>query len=70
MKIKNALDKRVWRKTVLVNGESVADTDLKVFALKTGPRGYIDCFHYPYRVAKDGDSLAKYRIRASVEVIN
>lgn len=70
MKIKDPRDNRVWKKTVLVNGESVADTGLKVFALKTGPKGFVDCFHYTYRVAKDGNSLAKYRIRASVEVIN
>lgn len=69
MRIRDPLDIRVWRKTVLVNGVSVAESGLKVFALKTGPKGFVDCYHYPYRAAKDGESLAKYRIRANVEVI-
>ena len=69
MKIKNPLDIRVWRKTVLVNGVSVADSGLKVFALKTGPKGFVDCYHQPFRVSVDGESIAKYRIRANVEVI-
>ena len=69
MKIKNPLDIRVWRKTVLVNGVSVADSGLKVFALKTGPNGFVDCYHQPLRLSADGESIAKYRIRANVEVI-
>lgn len=69
MRIRDPRDIRVCQKTVLVNGVSVAESGLKVFALKTGPKGFVDCYHQPYRVAADGESVAKYRIRANVEVI-
>jgi hypothetical protein len=70
MRIRDPLDIRVWQKVVLVNGRSVNDLGLKVFALKTGAKGFVDCYHQPYRLAKDGESIAKYRIRANVEVIS
>lgn len=69
MRIRDPLDIRVWKKTVLVNGTCSDKLGLKVFALKTGPKGFVDCYHYPYRVSADGESAAKYRIRANVEVI-
>lgn len=67
MKVKNPHDERIHMKTILVNGN--ADHGLKIFAVKTGSKGYVDCYSKPLKLNKHMDGAKKFRIRGSVEVI-
>lgn len=67
MKVKDPMDVRIRHKTIIVNGSH--DHGLKIFALKTGSKGYVDCYAKPLKVDKNREGAVKFRIRGNVEVI-
>jgi hypothetical protein len=69
MRVRFPDDIRCIGKAVLVNGVSTEQSGLKVFSLKTGPKGFVDCYQQPLSVGKNGN-VRKHRIRANVEVIS